>query len=467
MLRLWRITPSLFSFSGPQSRDAAVFLVVAPLSLAYPTTFLPARMLFSEELNLVSYIASFLPFKSACMLGQVNRLCAQHVGDIKHVRYEEILRACPWLSEPRALQVRMPRKHDDLQGKMANTEGMRWGFGPADTLVVRIDGQTFTTPIYPDQAFRVTRLPDYEFDTTTQHAFQAVSAATGARLHAFGIVEGSDNIGVADLNPHVQVARWPGCSGWALSFFARADTRHLFHIGHMLTDCHPAFLSRPGELWIPDARDIGIVWYFGPRPDRLYRDTIGPHLFPAQTFARRGDIPAAIAALKGHEIDTHFEFHETLLLACAKHHAQWGHHHLDMLLQAGADINAFDEDDETALSLSIQRGNAAQVATLLERGATNLLGTLSKAIIDKVPHCSEVAATLIARGSDVNERYPLLQNTPLMLAVTAGLPDVVDTLLECGADPLLRNYHGKQAIDLVAAHEDAKAIYKRLSAFIE
>ena len=410
--------------------------------------------LFHAELDMVLSVAEFLPFKPACLLSQTNKHCRQRLADLRSTRYTEIIRACPWMSKPQRLTVRMPSP-DGRLGLPVNTHTMCWGVGPDNqSLAVQINGHTFTCPMYghQDGTFRAALIPEHYIVITD--AFRTVSDEDRETLRDAGIVERySDmSIRVMNLDDDVSVARWYGRdqSGWALSFYSRADRRHLFHASRV-QPCYPTFLSRPGELWIPDQAKVGVIWYYGPREDRSYADDIAPRLFPAQCFARNGEIQKAIAALKGNCINTRFSFNETLLLAFAKYasHNEAFMKRIDMLHRAGADMDVKDSDNETVLSMTIDRGAAELVAGLLERGASIPRGTLLSVVSREVRNCSKIVRVLLAHRSDVNERCRVGE-TPLMVAVRNVSPHVVDVLLECGADPMLRNDRGQRAIDLVA-----------------
>lgn len=411
--------------------------------------------LFGPELDMISTIVGFLPFKSVCILSQVNRYCSKSIVDVRETRYDEIIRACPWMSEPRRLQIRKPGP-GGVQGRIAYIDGMRWGFGPGEqSLVVRGQGLTFTAPLIPDDnnTVPVVVLPDYEIEVTNE--FRVLNDAASNALRDAGIVESLEvNPSCMDLNADVAIACWNGRdnSGWTLSFYAKADTRHLFHIECVLP-CYPVLLSRPGQLWIPDAEEMGTVWYFGPRSDRRYRCDIAPHLFPAQNFVWQGNIPAALSALKGHNIDTRFRFGNTLLLSFVQYatHDETFMERVDALLRAGADINAMNDENDTVLAMTVSRGHVRFTAALLERGAVNGAGMLNAVIRQSVMNCSEIVRVLVTHGSDVNESCDLLGRvTPLMLAAESGIPRIVDVLLECGANPMLCDRRGRRAIDYVS-----------------
>lgn len=97
------------------------------------------------------------------------------------------------------------------------------------------------------------------------------------------------------------------------------------------------------------------------------------------------------------------------------------------LLQRGADVDARNEDEETALLVAADHGHLEAVAVLLQHGA------------------------------DVNA--PDFQGyTPLMAAASSRVPEIVALLLERGADTRPRNIKGRTA--LLTAHwcKDTEAL---------
>jgi ankyrin repeat protein len=67
----------------------------------------------------------------------------------------------------------------------------------------------------------------------------------------------------------------------------------------------------------------------------------------------------------------------------------------------------------------------------------------------------ELEEFLVGRGASVDLADDA-GDTPLMHAARLGLPDIVGSLLDRGADPLARNNAGKNAID--AARDGAKSL---------
>jgi ankyrin repeat protein len=109
---------------------------------------------------------------------------------------------------------------------------------------------------------------------------------------------------------------------------------------------------------------------------------------------------------------------------------------VEALLDSGADINARDERNQTALHHAASRGQTAAVKLLLERGAdvnarnlfgqTPLLVPLYRGDLDTV-------RALLSAGADIEARSGVTGQTPL-LVVSCGPTEVVQLLLEEGAD---------------------------------
>ncbi len=118
---------------------------------------------------------------------------------------------------------------------------------------------------------------------------------------------------------------------------------------------------------------------------------------------------------------------------------------VEALLDSGADINARDEQNQTALHKAASRGHNSIVNLLLERGAdvnaknlfrqTALLAPVHRGSLD-------IVRALLGAGADVDARSGLAGQSPL-LAVSSGRTKVVEALLEEGADVNLKgkSYH--------------------------
>ena len=110
---------------------------------------------------------------------------------------------------------------------------------------------------------------------------------------------------------------------------------------------------------------------------------------------------------------------------------------MQVLLDAGADINRPDCHGVTALYCAAWKGNLAAINCLLERGAVvncrNRSGKTPLLAACRNGHRAVVAALLKAAA---HPRMAARRETPLYLAALRGDVEMVDSLLAAGADPL-------------------------------
>jgi len=155
------------------------------------------------------------------------------------------------------------------------------------------------------------------------------------------------------------------------------------------------------------------------------------------------------------------------------------------LIEAGADVNAiegheFPRSGYPVLRYAIDSGSIEMVNLLINHGAnTNFFTTspidtkrthanvrnlplLSHAI--KVDASKDMLETLIRHGANVNQKPPMGQWTPLMVAAYYGRIQAVKLLLAHGADKNAKNKHddNKTAYDyaLENGHKDIAALLK-------
>lgn len=109
----------------------------------------------------------------------------------------------------------------------------------------------------------------------------------------------------------------------------------------------------------------------------------------------------------------------------------------DLLIRAGADVNARNELGVAPLSLACINGSASMVDRLLERGAdaNHALPTGATALMTCARTGSvEAVRSLLDHGARVNEQESVWDQTALMWAIAERHPDVVAALVAAGAD---------------------------------
>ena len=134
---------------------------------------------------------------------------------------------------------------------------------------------------------------------------------------------------------------------------------------------------------------------------------------------------------------------------------------LEMLLDdGGADIRIDDDDGDTALHYSVSHGNFDVVSVLLDSKVANpnilnKAGYTSIMLIALAAITSDTHRAVISRLfglGDVNIRASQHGQTALMLAVSHGRLDMVQLLVEAGADVNIRDEDGSTALMCAAEH---------------
>ena len=118
---------------------------------------------------------------------------------------------------------------------------------------------------------------------------------------------------------------------------------------------------------------------------------------------------------------------------------------VDLLIGAGANVNAVTDHRVTPLSLSCISGRGAVAERLLKGGADpNAALPGGETPLMRAARADNVATvrTLLAHGADVNAKETRGEQTPLMWAVAEGHSAVAQVLIESGADVRARSKRG-------------------------
>jgi hypothetical protein len=142
------------------------------------------------------------------------------------------------------------------------------------------------------------------------------------------------------------------------------------------------------------------------------------------------------------------------------------------LLEAGANPNfvanpASEYGSDTPLGAALTAGALRSAQVLLDKGADPKATHGGSPIVHVAVAADlpEALAPLVKRGADVNVRAAWgNQPASLMAAAGSGKLQVVNTLLELGADPAVGDSNGNTARDYAATHK-RRAVLERLKSF--
>ena len=133
------------------------------------------------------------------------------------------------------------------------------------------------------------------------------------------------------------------------------------------------------------------------------------------------------------------------------------------LLSAGADVNASDQDGETALMRAAEHGHSEIVKLLLEHGAdvrTSSNFSWSALSYAVCTNHAETIELLISAGGDVNQRAGGFSGsaTPLELAASRGFLDLMEVLVKAGAQINCETCHVLEAASQAGELEAVKLL---------
>jgi ankyrin repeat protein len=142
----------------------------------------------------------------------------------------------------------------------------------------------------------------------------------------------------------------------------------------------------------------------------------------------------------------------------------------ELLIRAGADLNAENDYGVTPLSLACTNGSTAMVQKLLKAGANaNAARQTGETAIMTAARTGnvEVVKLLLARGADVNRHETRRGQTALMWAVEQDHPEIARALIEQGADLHARSKLGFTPLLFAAQQSDLDSVRALLAAGVD
>ena len=130
---------------------------------------------------------------------------------------------------------------------------------------------------------------------------------------------------------------------------------------------------------------------------------------------------------------------------------------VNALLSAGASVNAKDNAGATALMWAVVSDKADIISALLKAGtslnARNEAGETALMYAAKYGKVKSINALIYAGARDTTDNYG---KSTLMHAAESGTPEAVETLLDAGANAKLKDRGGKMAIDYARKNKKLK-----------
>lgn len=133
---------------------------------------------------------------------------------------------------------------------------------------------------------------------------------------------------------------------------------------------------------------------------------------------------------------------------------------VDVLLAAGAKVDARSSYGDTALMMASLNGHLEIAKTLRAKGATLDLPGWTPLIYAATGGHDKLVAWLLGEGAKINAASPN-GTTALMMAVREGRFSTAELLIARGADVNLRNQDGASALAWAERNDD-KALVERL-----
>ena len=414
-------------------------------------------------------VSLFLNPKQAAMLSEVNKFCRERLHPMD-TRYKEAIHAWPWLSEPQRIRSR-------CRSAGLDATKLSWCLGDNCLIVTANinygDMQSFTLPMRPEQEedFVSTVFPvvhNVYDDPRYVNVFQQVDTYdTRPYVLASAIREPERHEAVSQVRYPLDVMfvtnraqRIQNDQPVELSII-RCDTHTLLRRIGYIGAAFPPILYRQGEMWMVDHR-TGDILYYGPRVDRLLNTNVSGRVWSARIHATCARIIPAIRILTERgdsSVNTRFADNETVLITLARVvspkqiDSPGFKQQLQDLRTYGADFNAYDMANMTALKWAFYKKSATMAKLLLYHGATfepDAISDLIRSAGDSrhPDRCFNVIDALLEHGdADINF-MDKTRPTPLMVATTTLNLEAVNYLLAKGADPFLQ-FEGQTARDML------------------
>jgi ankyrin repeat protein len=133
---------------------------------------------------------------------------------------------------------------------------------------------------------------------------------------------------------------------------------------------------------------------------------------------------------------------------------------VELLLRAGAKVNAVSEYGATALQGAVSWNPNPEVTRLLLAAGADLYVNGNSVLVEAARQNSpEIVRLLVEAGANVNE--PVGEEFPLFAALQQNCFDTVETLLELGADASLVSTSGRSALHRILLRTEEVVRYAR------
>ena len=140
---------------------------------------------------------------------------------------------------------------------------------------------------------------------------------------------------------------------------------------------------------------------------------------------------------------------------------------IHLLLQAGASLNAKDDDGRTPISWAAEKGHTKVVNLFLGKtpDAVNILDSTSQGPLHWAAKNGEVDVVklLIEKGADVNQTDSEYQQTPVSWAAENGYTDVVEELVNAGANINIPDTENRLPLNIASAYDHVDVVHFLLS----